>query len=187
MRGLVLAFEGFADLPPAWRDCRTIDAFGKVTFPLDVVRAFVGDAPVAITIHHQLLDILDFEPPGAPYDLCFIRHPDPWGEPRSWLCAIAAIGECLRGELTCVFHRQHEGLAFNFLLAAMLGAENAKFLSAEKVEDAGGERHIALRWQINAKGVQRDMGIRFRNRLRAILRQFYTQIGQFHRNLDYFR
>jgi hypothetical protein len=182
---VVLAFESVADLPPEWALCDRLTLYGPKA--PDVEQPFSADpASPLITLRRETLDIATLTPRDQPFDSCFVRHPDPWGEPRSWLCAIAALGECLTGTLTCVVHRDHEALAFNHLLIAMLGQEHAILEGTRRVDDPIGERHLAISWRINPAGVQREMQVRFRRRLRPIIRNFYVDIGRFHRNVNYF-
>ena len=178
MHCLILAFENFDDLPKNWRDFDVIDAYGVSKITNKDIDKFVGDSSVKLKIYNQFFEIENFQKPEQPYDFCFIRHPDPWGEPRNWLQAIAALGECLKGKLVCEFWFPHEVVAFNFLLASLLSKENVKFLSAKQIENVGEWRNYLAEWEINPLAAQSGMLSVYQKNKQEILQKFYKEIGQ---------
>jgi hypothetical protein len=182
MRCLVLAFETFDDLCSDWQSYETVDAYGSNGVSPADVATFRGDCATAITVHNRQFSIMAPDGPVVVYDHCFVRHPDPWGEPRNWLRAIARLGESLRGDIRCVHYHQHEGLAFNFLLIALLDKENVRLESTVELEPG----KFQFTWRINAAGLQTDMQTRYRNRFGKIMRRFYTEMGPFLRDVPYF-
>jgi len=182
MRCLILAFENFNDLPKNWRDFDVIDAYGASKLTDEEIKKFIGDSLMKLKIHNQFFEIKNFQKPEQPYDLCFIRHPDPWGEPRNWLQAIAALGECLKGKLTCEFWFPHEVVAFNFLLASLLGNKNVKFLSAKQIENVGDWKNYSAEWEINSSATQSDMLSVYQKNKQGILQKFYKETGEIYRD-----
>lgn len=182
MRYLILAFENFDDLPKNWRDFDVIDAYGASKLTDEDIKKFVGDSKVRLKIYNQFFEIKNFQKSEQSYDICFIRHPDPWGEPRNWLQAIAALGECLSGKLSCEFWFPHEVVAFNFLLASLLGKENVKFLAAKQIDNVGEWKNYSAEWKINLGNVQSDMLPIYQKRKQEILQMFYTEIGKLYRD-----
>lgn len=182
MRCLILAFENFDDLPKNWRDFDVIDAYGASKLTDEDIKKFIGDASVKLKIYNQFFEIKNFQKPEQPYDSCFTRHPDPWGEPRNWLQAIAALGECLKGKLTCEFWFPHEVVAFNFLLASLLGKENVKFLATKQIENVGDWKNYSTEWEINLADTQSDMLSIYQKRNREILQKFYSETGKLYRD-----
>lgn len=180
MRCLILAFENFDDLPKNWRDFDVIDAYGASKLTDEEIRKFVGNSKIQLKIYNQFFEIKNFQKPEQPYNLCFIRHPDPWGEPRNWLQAIAALGECLKGKLSCEFWFPHEVVAFNFLLASLLGKENVKFLAAKQIENVGDWKNHSAEWGIVV--TQSEMLPIYQKRKQEILQRFYTEIGKSYRD-----
>lgn len=176
MRCLILAFENFEDVPKNWRDFDAIDAYGASKLTDENIKNFVGDSSIKLKIYNQFFEIKNFQKPEQSYDFCFIRHPDPWGEPRNWLQAIGALGECMKGKLTCEFWFPHEVVAFNFLLASLLGNENVKFLAAKQIEDVGNWRNYSAEWEINSVGTQSDMLSVYQKRKQEILQSFYKEM-----------
>lgn len=178
MRCLILAFENFDDLPKNWRDFDVIDAYGASKLTGEDTKKFLGDSPVKFKIYNQFFEIKSFQKPEQPYNFVFIRHPDPWGEPRNWLQAIAALGECLQGKLTCEFWFPHEIVAFNFLLASLLGKENVKFLATKQIENIGDWKNYSAEWEINLVETQKEMLSVYQKRKQQILQHFYAEIGK---------
>lgn len=182
MRCLILAFENFDDLPKNWRDFDVLDAYGASKLTDEEIKKFVGNSSIKLKIYDQFFEIKNFQKPEQSYDLCFIRHPDPWGEPRNWLQAIAALGECLKGKLTCEFWFPHEVIAFNFLLSSLLDNENVKFLSAKQIENIGDWKNHSADWEINQNTTQSDMLAVYQKRKQEILQKFYKEMGQSYRD-----
>jgi hypothetical protein len=182
MRCLILAFENFDDLPKNWQDFDVIDAYGASKLTDENIKKFVGTFAVKFKIYNQFFEIKNFQKPEQPYDFCFIRHPDPWGEPRNWLQAIAALGECLKGKLTCEFWFPHEVVAFNFLLASLLGKENVKFLTVKQIEKVGDWKNHSAEWEVNLTDTQPDMLSIYQKRKQEILQNFYREIGESYRD-----
>jgi len=182
MRCLILAFENFDDLPKNWRDFDVIDAYGAIKLTDEEIKKFVGDSKVKLKIYNQCFEIKNFQKPEQPYDLCFIRHPDPWGEPRNWLQAIAALGECLKGKLTCEFWSPHEVVSFNFLLDSLLGKENIKFLAAKQIENVGDWKNHYAEWEVNLVDVKNDMLSVYQKNKQEILQKFYKEMWQNYRD-----
>jgi hypothetical protein len=190
-RCLVLAFERFDDLPDDWRRFDAIDAYGVSTVTSADVEAFKAGWTGEMTVRPGLLNVTRWRPPAVPYDHCFIRHPDPWGEPRNWFRAIAALGACLAGELTALFFYQHEILAFNFQLTALLGQSAVALSDTAPIADVRREGEtsapcVRARWSINPQGVQAGMEERYRLRLGQAMRRFYLEMGPFQREVAYF-
>ncbi len=182
MRCLVLAFETFGDMPSNWQSYDAIDAYGSNCVSAADVASFRGGSATAITVHNRQLSIMAPERPAIVYDDCFARHPDPWGEPRNWLRAIAVLGESLRGSMRCILHHQHEGLAFSFLLTSLLDKENVRLERAVECEPG----QFQFTWRINPAGPQTDMQTRYRARLGTIMRRFYAEMGPFLRDVPYY-
>lgn len=182
MRCLILAFENFDDLPKNWRDFDVIDAYGASKLTGEDIKKFVGDSPVKLKIYNQFFEIKNFQKPEHPYDLCFTRHPDPWGEPRNWLQAIAALSECLKGKLVCEFWFPHEIVAFNFLVTSLLGKENVKFLAVKQIENVGEWKNYSANWEINPLATQHDMLSVYQKNKKEILQDFYREMWQNYRD-----
>lgn len=182
MRCLVLAFETFGDMPSNWQSYDAVDAYGSNSVSAADVAAFRGDSSTAVSVHNRQFNVMAAERPIDVYSDCFVRHPDPWGEPRNWLRAIALLGESLSGEMRCVHYHQHEALAFNFLLTALLDKEHVRLERSAEGED--GMFHVT--WRINAGGLQADMQTRYRNRFGQVMRRFYIEMGPFFRDVPYF-
>lgn len=182
MRALILAFENFDDLPKNWRDFDIIDAYGANKLTTLEITQFVDDSPVKLKIFNQFFEIKNFQKPEQSYNLCFIKHPDPWGEPRNWLQAIAAFGECLKGKLTCEFWFPHEIVAFNFLLTSLLGKENGKFIATKQLENVGEWKNYSAEWKINPNATQGDMLSVYQQRRQEILQKFYREMGDYYRD-----
>lgn len=182
MRCLILAFENFDDLPKNWRDFDVIDAYGASKLTNEEIKKLVGNSSVKLKTYNQFFEIKSFQKPELPYDFCFIRHPDPWGEPRNWLQAIAALGECLKGKLICEFWFPHEVVAFNFLLASLLSKENVKFLASKQIENVGDWKNYFTEWEINPTKVQDDMKSVYQKNKQEILQKFYKEVGKSYRN-----
>jgi len=178
MQCLILAFESFDDLPKNWRNFDVIDAYGASKLTKEDIEKFVGSSKAKIRIFDQFFEIKNFQKQEQFYNLCFIRHPDPWGEPRNWLQAIAALGECLQGRLACEFWFPHEVVAFDFLLTSLLGEKNVKFLTVKQIENVGNWKNYSAEWEINSAGVQSDMSSVYQTRKQEILQKFYKEIGQ---------
>jgi len=169
-------------LPKNWRDFGIIDAYGASKLIDENIRKFVGNSKVKLKIYNQFFEIKNFQKPEQPYNSCFIRHPDPWGEPRNWLQAIAALGECLKGKLICEFWFPHEVVAFNFLLASLLGKENVKFLAAKQIENVGDWKNYSAEWEVNLVEVQSGMSAFYQKMKKEILQKFYKEVGQNYRD-----
>ena len=182
MRCLILAFENFDDLPKNWRDFDVIDTYGASKLTSEEIKKFIGNSKVKLKIYNQFFEIKNFQKPEQSYDLCFIRHPDPWGEPRNWLQAIAALGECLKGKLTCEFWFPHEVVAFNFLLASLLGKENVKFLAAKQIGNVGEWKNYSAEWEVNPAKTQSEMLSVYQKKKQEILQKFYKEVGQNYRD-----
>lgn len=182
MRCLVLAFENFDDLPKNWRDFDVIDAYGASKLTDKDIKKFVGDSPVKLKIRNQFFEIKNLQKSEQTYDLCFIRHPDPWGEPRNWLQAIAALGECLKGNLNGEFWFPHEVVAFHFLLASLLGKENVKFLTGKQIEKVDDWKNYSAEWEINSVAIQSDMLSVYQTKRQEILQRFYKEMGRNYRD-----
>ncbi len=182
MRCLVLAFETFDDLPKNWRDFDIIDAYGASEVTDAGIAGRVSDSSVKLKIHNRFFEINSFKKPEQAYDLCFIRHPDPWGEPRNWLQAIAALGECLKGRLVCEFWFPHEIVAFDLLLSSLLGKENVKFLAAHQMENSGDWKNYSAQWKINSAAVRSNMSSVYQENKQEILQKFYKEAGAVYRD-----
>lgn len=182
MRCLILAFENFNDLPKNWKGFEAIDAYGGSKLTEDEIKKFVGNSSVKFKIYNQFFEIKNFQKPEQPYNFCFIRHPDPWGEPRNWLQASAALGECLKGKLSCEFWFPHEVAALNFLLASLLCKENVKFLAAKQIENIGDWKNYSAEWEINSASTQSNMLSVYQEKKREVLQRFYSEVGQLYRD-----
>ena len=171
---LVLAFSTLEDLPTPWENIEHIDAYGQIKNPeLDV--------PSNLHIHDRFFEIGKVVTPTIPYDSCFIRHPDPWGEPRSWIQAIAALGECLQGDLRCEFWHPHEIIAFHFLLTEVLSPKQAQFQTAQQINDVGEWNNFSSSWKINFVEIQKEMLSLYQKKKQKILQDFYNTIGKYYK------
>lgn len=172
-RSLVLAFSSLEDLPTDWESYKHIDAYGQITSP-------ELSYPANIHLHDRFFEIGKVTIPKPPYSFCFIRHPDPWGEPRSWMQAIAALGECLQGRLQCEFWHPHEIIAFHFLLTQVLSSDQVHFESAIQIADVGEWANFSVSWTINPITLQKDMLEQYQKEKQQILQQFFNTIGQYY-------
>ncbi len=179
MNCIVLAFSTLQDLPHNWLSFDRIDCYGEVE--LKDSESEVNGSKVII--HNEFFAIGKNSLPDDPYQECFIRHPDPWGEPRNWVQAIAGLGECLQGKLTCEFWYPHEIIAFHFLLISLLSKDQATFIHAEQVADSNNWDNFSASWKINAISLQTDMLKQYQREKQTILQNFYTNIGKFYRDL----
>ncbi|MEK6902003.1 MAG: hypothetical protein AABX02_00250 [archaeon] len=129
MRALVLAFKNMEDLPPQPERFEQIIAYG-------VMRKIPKITPLLIN-----LTIRPFQfgygnhPANERFDYCYIRHPDPFGEPVPWMSAIAGIGESVKGPLEAVFHHPYEVTAFHYLLKKIIGKKNVKWEYGRHIVD----------------------------------------------------
>ena len=171
MRCLVLAFEDLHDLPSSWKDYACIDAYGQSKISLKDKEGL----PVKLTVYNQFFEVKSYYKPKKPYDLCFIRHPDPWGEPRNWMQAIAGLGECVVGALVCEFWFPHEVKAFDFLLQSLLGT-SVQFVKAKQLDNIGEWKNFQARWEI--KGLQKNMSDCYQKKKMEILQEYYNNFGK---------
>src|SRR3989344_7707670 len=117
MKCLVLAFETLKDLPNNWQSFSEIDAYGQSKLTMTEIHRLQNK----LRIFNKFFESTNLKKNNKIYDYCFIRHPDPWGEPRNWMHAIIALGDSLNGKLDCEFWFVHEIKAFDFLLKSLLG------------------------------------------------------------------
>jgi len=165
MRGLVLAFETWSDLPKPWKQFRTIDVYGTPKFRIEARNK--GFAKV--TLRGAFLDITKYKKPSYTYSYAFIRHPDPFGEPRNWMQAIAAVAESLSGKLECEFWFPAEILAFDFLLRAMIGQRHVARLDVQRARPVRKWKNYRAVWAINPLGAQKGMAQRYQSRKHRVL------------------
>lgn len=180
MTCIVLAFSTLQDLPTNWTSFERIDCYGEVD--PKCLESKKGNE--RIIVHNQFFAIGKNILPTTPYQECFIRHPDPWGEPRNWIQAIAGLGECLQGKLTCEFWYPHEIIAFHFLLVSLLSKDQVTFIHAEQVADSNNWDNFRADWKINAISLQTDMLEQYQREKQTILQNFYTLIGKFYRSIE---
>ncbi|MBI2635155.1 MAG: hypothetical protein HYW79_01260 [Parcubacteria group bacterium] len=183
MKCLVLAFENVQDLPSNWKDCESVDIYGfiKSENAVTAVRDLFADSNTKFNINNELFLIRTLREVGQPYDFCFIRHPDPWGEPRNWMKAVSALGETLSGKLECEFWFSHEIIALNYLMVELLGKSNVEFIDSVQLPDVENKKNFKALWVINHSGIQEKMlQVYEQNKIR-ILERFYRYLGQFHR------
>lgn len=176
MNCIVLAFSTGKDLPNNHKDFTIVDCYGQY-HGTDSTKL----AP-NIVVHDELFEVGKTTVPNTLYNEGFIRHPDPWGEPRNWMQAIAALGECLQGKLTCEFWYPHEIIAFHFLLNSILSQEQVKLLQAKQIEDANQWDNYSASWGINAVRLQTNMLEQYQKEKHGILQYFYANIGTFYRD-----
>lgn len=180
MKCIVLAFSNLKDLPQNHTAFELIDCYGEI----DCNDFDPTSINSNIVIHRELFAIGKNIIPETPYNAGFIRHPDPWGEPRNWIQAIAALGECLQGNLTCEFWYPHEIIAFHFLLVSLLSQEQVRFLHAEQTADSNDWDNFSASWKINAISLQSDMLDHYQKEKQTLLERFYNQIGKFYREIS---
>ncbi len=171
-RLLVLAFENLEDLPKNWKEFSEIDAYGQS-------KTSSKDLPVRINLSSQFFEIGNFKKPKENYDFCFIRHPDPWGEPRNWMQAIAALGECLNGKLICEFWFPSEIKTFDLLLKSILGESIVKFVNSRKIENIGKWNNFEATWEINCTKNKKDMLEFYKKEKWRILQEYYQKASKF--------
>lgn len=176
MNCIVLAFSTVQDLPNNHAIFWSVDCYGQYN------TSAPHKLPSNIVVHQGLFEVGKTTIPNTLYSEGFIRHPDPWGEPRNWMQAIAALGECLQGKLTCEFWYPHEIIAFHFLLSSILSQEQIKFLHAEQIEDANEWDNYSACWEINAINLQTKMLDQYQKEKQGILQYFYTNIGSFYQD-----
>ncbi len=176
MNCIVLAFSTAKDLPHNYKDFTVVDCYGEWS------EADTTKLAPNIVVHQQLFEVGKTPVLNTLYSEGFIRHPDPWGEPRNWMQAIAALGECLQGPLTCEFWYPHEIVAFHFLLTSILSSEQVRFIHAQQIEDANEWDNYSASWEINATSLQADMLAQYQKEKQGILQYFYTNIGTFYRD-----
>lgn len=183
MKCLVLAFETLEDLPVNWQKFSSIDVYGlsKINNPTEAATSLSPDLKAKLTLHNKLFLIRTLEKAKDPYTFCFVRHPDPWGEARSWMKAICALGETLSGNLECKFWFTHEIIAFDFLLRELLGQQNVRFIEAGQLPNIESKANYQANWAINPNGVQKSMLEIYEQNKVKILEEFYNRIGQLHR------
>lgn len=170
---LVLAFSTLKDLPKSWQKMTHIDAYGQIKNP-------EHDVPTNLHIHDRFFEIGKVAIPTIPYQTCFIRHPDPWGEPRSWIQAIAALGESLQGTLQCEFWFPHEIIAFHFLLNRVLDSSHVEFECAQEIAPVNQWENYTASWFINRTGVCKEMDSSYKQRKQNLLEEFYHSINQYY-------
>lgn len=175
---IVLACSTIEDLPSHWQQFSHIDCYGEIKHAKDFTDCD------NVTIHNQFFEIGKNEIPTIPYSLGFIRHPDPWGEPRNWIKAIAGLSECLQGELVCEFWYPHEILAFHFLLTAMLDKDQVKFISAQQLKDIRDWNNFQASWQLNAIKLSADMLTLYQKEKQHLLQNFYTNMGPLYKDIS---
>lgn len=178
MKCIVLAFSNLSDLPANKAAFEIIDCYGEVELNMP------KQTDTNITIHQELFAIGKNTLPETPYQEAFIRHPDPWGEPRNWIQAIAALGECLQGKLICEFWYPHEIIAFHFLLVSLLSPEQVKFIEATQVADCNDWDNFSASWHFNAISLQANMLEHYQKEKQNILQRFYKQVGKFYREIS---
>ena len=178
MNCIVLAFSTVKDLPHNHNDFTIVDCYGECS------EADTTKLAPNIVVHQELFEVGKTNLLNTLYNDAFIRHPDPWGEPRNWMQAIAALGECLQGHLTCEFWYPHEIIAFHFLLTSILSSEQVMFVHAQQIEDANEWDNYSASWEINAVSLQADMLAQYQKEKQGILQYFYTNIGIFYRDIS---
>lgn len=175
MHLLVLAFETPSDLPHNWEEFEHITAYGPA-------KDFAFDEKFSVKKLHimrKLFSIRDLQKPTQPFNACYIKHPDPWGEPRNWIKAIAALGETLQGSLTCEFWFTHEVPAFHQLLLQTLGEEHVTLQEVGELEKIGNKPNYYGRWGINTVGILGDMFDKYERQKTAILEEHYNKAGEY--------
>jgi hypothetical protein len=134
-RCLVLAFVGEKDLPLNHREFDVIDAYGKYAMP--------NPSPEnsgRVRIHSTPFSVETYQKPPQPYNFCYVRHPNPQVEPRSWAGAIAALGECLDGSIFVRFYYPYEILQFAVIINTILG----NYATLMRVRDANFETETQI-------------------------------------------
>ena len=174
MKCLVLAFENLEDLPKNWKECELIDAYGFSKVSDEEITKLSTN----LNTYNKFFEIKDYKKPKDPYDFCFIRHPDPWGEPRRWMQAIAALGECLKGKITCEFWFPHEIKAFDFLLKAILTESSVKLLETKQIGKVGDWENYSATWEINSNGMKENMISSYKENKMKILETYYNETGK---------
>lgn len=177
MHCLVLAFETMEDLPKNWQDFVSIDAYGQVKVSLDEVK----NISTSLHIYNQFFQVDTNQFPNKLYRSCYIKHPDPWGEPRSWMQAIAALGECVDGTLICEFWFPHEIKAFDFLLQSVLG-DGVHFVQAKQLPDDRECDTYEAVWQITKKSAEENITKLYQEKEMKILQEFYVKVGPLFEN-----
>ncbi len=176
MNCIVLAFSTVKDLPNNYKDFTVVDCYGECR-EVDTIKLASN-----IVVHQELFEVGKTNLPNTLYNEGFIRHPDPWGEPRNWMQAIAALGECLQGQLNCEFWYPHEIIAFHSLLTSILSPVQVRFMRAQQIEDANEWDNYSASWEINSVSLQADMLAQYQKEKQGILQYFYTNIGTFYRD-----
>jgi len=171
---LVLAYESLKDLPKNYRDFDILDVYGFSSQGGKELK----NISTKVNYYNGFFDIANYNEPKFPYNFCFIRHPDPWGEPRNWMQPIAALAESLSGELTCEFWFPSEIIAFNYLLQSILGNESIRIIQIKQIDDVGNWKNYQAKWSINQKGVKNKMLELYQKNKIIILQNYYKNIGK---------
>lgn len=129
MRALVLAFQSVKDLPPHPERFEHIIAYGDMG-KVPIIRA--GSLKIVVRPYQFGFGNHSSK---ERFDYCYIRHPDPFGEPVPWMSAIAGIGERVTGPIEAVFYHPYEVTAFHYLLKKIIGKKNVKWKSGRRVGD----------------------------------------------------
>ncbi len=171
---LVLAYESIKDLPNNYRDFDTIDIYG---FSSQGGKEF-KNISTKVNYHNGFLDIADYAKPQFPYNFCYIRHPDPWGEPRNWMQPISALAESLQGELSCEFWFPSEILAFNYLLEAIIGKESINIIDINQLDNVNDWKNYMSKWSVNKNGLKHSMHEFYQKNKIRILQNYYKNTGK---------
>lgn len=168
MRCLVLAFSTMEDLPQGWEQFDHIDAYGQIKIPKKEWKSL----PKNLTLHEGFFEISkDFKAP-RPYDLCYIAHPDPYGEPRNWIKAVAAIIECVKGTIIATFFFTHEIHAFDLLISTV--DPYIDFGEAKQLPPKGDWEQFEASWTIDT--LEGDMYEEYQAKKHEWLIRFYQKV-----------
>ncbi len=148
---LVLAYEKLEDLPKNYRGFDLLDVYGFSKNKGEELK----NLPVKTNYYNRFFEIQNYHKTDSPYSFCYIRHPDPWGEPRNWMQPIAALTECLQGKLVCEFWFPSEVVSFNFLLVSFIGRSSIKFLGVKQIDKVENWNNYEATWDINTDGLKK--------------------------------
>ncbi|MEM0142933.1 MAG: hypothetical protein QXL94_03130 [Candidatus Parvarchaeum sp.] len=172
---LLLAFENAKDLGDDLCLFKRVDAYGPLA-DIELTQ------PMNLHIFKQFFWIENYKKPKEKYATCIIYHPDIWGEPINWIRAIAAIAECVEGNIVCEFWMPSEIIAFNFFLTSII-KDNVRLLSAKKISSRSKIPNFRVEWKI--RKTKNGMLSFYRRNKMSIMYDFYHTIGKLYWQLPF--
>ena len=165
IHALILAYQDADDLPEQYKQFSSIDAYGDVQNHTPMKKHMrIVNKPYTLATRGI-----------KTYNHCFIRHPDPWGDPRSWANGIAAIGSRLKGDIECVFYRLDEVGAFNYMLRELINPNELAFNDVQTIHS----HEQQASWTITRR--QRNMRKRYKQNIERMVDELNAKVqNEFH-------